>query len=735
MLTPIKVFDFRQEPAYVSNDFSSSRESEASYYGSDGYLHFTEPGQEGLIINEDLDSSAWIKVGIATNTSEHVSAIDRPGNALKLIETEGSGEHRFSLNATVVQGEIVTISVYLKAGTASRVQFSFANSASYTGGNPSVKFDLAAGSVITASSNLIDFKFAYQENGWWKLSITGMPDLDTNSGLHVYLLSDGDSINYGGRENKFLYISGSLLEQGGNSKGYPLRYNYNVAGNRPFLEGVLIEPAAINLVPYSQTLINSNWRKQYATVEESGRKSPDGENPAYRIQENTSFTSHYIVPNPVISTEIGRTYTMSAFLKAGERKWAYFNVNGLTVHFDLTEGIVGNKSSIFSSALVQKGNNGWFRCIATFITYLPYTFTVIGLEEQNGRQFYRGDGSSGIYAWGVQVEKGVTATSYIRTNEKPAKRAADVVTLIKPENSGLHDVFIQRMNGGKWANKIDGNYEIPTSASVTQVINFYDSEESIISKEETAQNLFPQEYGEVGESGTLITFFERMYNAQHANKKWSLLKAINKSSPIYRFQVKSGDVWDGDINNQYRERSEFYMKNSDLPFDQDIWISFSMRIAEGDALNLAPTEFCYIGQFHASPDEHDVHSPPILALRMDGMDTVNVFTCSTPDNPHRQSPKSILRGSSQFTRGVWHKIVMRTRFSTTRGQLQWWKNGEELIDLSGIEIGYPDKIGPYWKFGIYRSPMPQTLTIEYANMEISYDSSLRSRIAAPLLIV
>jgi hypothetical protein len=30
-----------------------------------------------------------------------------------------------------------------------------------------------------------------------------------------------------------------------------------------------------------------------------------------------------------------------------------------------------------------------------------------------------------------------------------------VVTLIKPENSGLHDVFIQRMNGGKWTSKID----------------------------------------------------------------------------------------------------------------------------------------------------------------------------------------------------------------------------------------------------------------------------------------
>jgi len=79
----------------------------------------------------------------------------------------------------------------------------------------------------------------------------------------------------------------------------------------------------------------------------------------------------------------------------------------------------------------------------------------------------------------------VIVDSNVRNDFKKIKgtKVSIVVTLIKPENSSLHDVFIQRMNGGKWTSKIDGNYEIPTSDSVMQIINFYDSDESTISKD------------------------------------------------------------------------------------------------------------------------------------------------------------------------------------------------------------------------------------------------------------
>lgn len=210
--------------------------------------------------------------------------------------------------------------------------------------------------------------------------------------------------------------------------------------------------------------------------------------------------------------------------------------------------------------------------------------------------------------------------------------------------------------------------------------------------------------------------------------------AVNKTAPIYRAQVNSGDNWSGDANNQNRERSELYLKNANLPFNRDIWVSFGIRLDPGTALNLEPADFCYLGQFHASEDDRDISSPPVLGLRLEGMDTLKIFTSSTTENPHYRSPKIILRASSQFERGIWHKTVMRIRFSTTNGELQWWQNGQEIANLSGIGIGYPDEVGPYWKFGIYRSPMPVSVAVEFANMEVDYINSLASRINNPLII-
>jgi hypothetical protein len=201
-------------------------------------------------------------------------------------------------------------------------------------------------------------------------------------------------------------------------------------------------------------------------------------------------------------------------------------------------------------------------------------------------------------------------------------------------------------------------------------------------------------------------------------------------------QVKNGDRWSGDIRtNRARERSELYLKSANLPFNQDIWLSFAIKIDTGQALKLSDNDFCILGQFHASEDAGDISSAPILGIRMEEADTIRLYTCSTTENPHTIGPPIVSRAASRFTRGVWHRMVIRAKFSPTNADLQWWKNGEELINVTGIGMGFPDKIGPYWKFGVYRSSMSQPLGVEYSNMELSYTSSLLSRVKQPLIII
>jgi hypothetical protein len=744
MLAPVQAFDFREESSALNNNISFLRESEASYYGSDGYLHFAQPGRNWLSQSQSLSLIPWVQVMAFAATTSETLAPDGSSTAYKISEEYTTGEHRISRSIPVPQGQPVTVSMYLKAGTRSKVQFSFSDAASFTGGNPTVRLDLANGTIIAASSNLISYQTVNSGNGWWRLQLTAIPDLGSSTGFHVYILNENSVISYPGVAGQSLYAWGAQMEPGVNMTAYTptaenpymgLRYNYRLSNSAPLLAGALIEPEGTNLIPYSQKLEGTPWRKQAASAPISTVESPDGITFGYKIKENTASSSHYIVPNPIIATESGNTYTISAFFKAAERTWIYFNVSGLTIHYDIANGIIGNKSSIFIGSAIENAGNGWFRCAATFIAGSSNTSTLIGCEISNGKPSYAGDGTSGALVWGIQLEKAEAMTSYIRTNATPVTRKADIVTINRPSTSNASDVFTQRVDGGNWIKQSSSNYQIEQSEDEIQLINFYDSNIINAEHEEIAVTLFPEQYMSVGKSGILLSIFDKTYMTQTPNKQWSLQKAINKTAPLYRAQVSAGEIWTGDYTNHYRERSEFYMKNEELPYDQDVWLSYAIRIEPGEALNPGPSEFCYLGQFHASEDEGDISSPPVLGFRLDGTDTLKAYTCSTTVTPHTVSPKSILRGSSQLTRGIWHKIVMRIRFSPTNGQFQWWKDGVELVNISNIGIGYPDATGPYWKFGVYRTPMPQMMAVEYANMEVQYSTSLESRITDPLLIV
>lgn len=204
---------------------------------------------------------------------------------------------------------------------------------------------------------------------------------------------------------------------------------------------------------------------------------------------------------------------------------------------------------------------------------------------------------------------------------------------------------------------------------------------------------------------------------------------MNKSCQPHRFEIRSGDQWASDAGKD-KERSELYMLN-ELPFDQDVWLSYAVKVYPGDPVT---SQFCHIGQFHATEDSHDAASVPILTFRFNGEDDLSVTTCANVEDPLVVNATGEVRYVGKLTRGVWVRNVLRVRFSPTNAQLQWWENGQEKLNLANTGIGNTDEVGPYWKFGIYRTQSVETLTVEYANMELSLES-LQSRIYNPLLII
>lgn len=76
--------------------------------------------------------------------------------------------------------------------------------------------------------------------------------------------------------------------------------------------------------------------------------------------------------------------------------------------------------------------NGWWRValtgVAAVTTNGVYLQANTGLFA--GDQAFAGDGSSGFYAWGAQLETGASASSYVATAGAAATRAADLAGLL-----------------------------------------------------------------------------------------------------------------------------------------------------------------------------------------------------------------------------------------------------------------------------------------------------------------
>jgi hypothetical protein len=107
--------------------------------------------------------------------------------------------------------------------------------------------------------------------------------------------------------------------------------------------------------------------------------------------------------------------------------------------FDLSAGsvvVVAGGGTPSPTATITPVKNGWYRCSVLFNqgTASNRTFRIFVVEDAettaNGSIASRtGDGTSGIYIWGAQLEAGSKATSYIPTTGATATRAADVASI------------------------------------------------------------------------------------------------------------------------------------------------------------------------------------------------------------------------------------------------------------------------------------------------------------------
>ena len=207
------------------------------------------------------------------------------------------------------------------------------------------------------------------------------------------------------------------------------RFDYNPIAL--VCKGLLIEESRENKVIYSEDLSNAVWTKSATSVSTNAAVSPDGATTADKLVEDTSTGAHYTYEQKTGLTVT--TYTWSIFAKAAGRNWIYLtegnNVTA-TAWFDLANGVTGTVSGTGSpSATITNYGNGWYRCTMTATIIASVFNCQVRMGTANGTGSYTGDGTSGVYLWGGQLEAGAFATSYIPTTTAALTRNADVATM------------------------------------------------------------------------------------------------------------------------------------------------------------------------------------------------------------------------------------------------------------------------------------------------------------------
>ena len=198
-------------------------------------------------------------------------------------------------------------------------------------------------------------------------------------------------------------------------------------------KGLLIEESRVNNITYTQDFSQYNAIVG-AGINATAATAPDGTNTFGLLTEDTSTGSHYIQKR--INVLPAATYTWSVFVKLnGSRRFALYetNANGSYVVFDLTTAsIISNTSG--QTATITSYGNSVYRVSMTYVTggsfANVYRYVILPANATTATTTYQGDGTSGVYLWGDQVETGAFPTSYIpNLTTGTTTRNADVATM------------------------------------------------------------------------------------------------------------------------------------------------------------------------------------------------------------------------------------------------------------------------------------------------------------------
>ena len=437
-----------------------SRASTGTFYGTQ-----TAKAEENLLLqSQDFDNAVWSTTR-ATISANSTTAPDGTTTADSLTQASGqtvAGLLQVTTNPSNIAAAYV-FSVFAKPNGKNFIRLTIVDVGA---GNVfrECYFNVSTGTVGTANNGAVGTISAVA-NGFYRCSIAYTFATASTISPRVFLADTDNSATVVDSGGVFLW--GAQLEQRSAVTAYtatttqPItnyisqlqtaasgvaRFDHNPITDESL--GLLIEEQRTNLVTYSEQFDNAAWTKTRASITANTIVAPDGTLTGDKLVEDTTASSTHVVYAADYSAT-NTTITASVYAKAAERSQFNFSVSNFATGgggatFNLANGTfsaVTNAGDYTStSASITPVGNGWYRCS---ITTTKGSFNSVNrwlIELNNGTSnVYTGNGYSGIFIWGAQLEVGAFPTSYIQTVASQVTRAADAASMTGTNFSSWYD--------------------------------------------------------------------------------------------------------------------------------------------------------------------------------------------------------------------------------------------------------------------------------------------------------
>ncbi|MDR3608201.1 MAG: Ig-like domain-containing protein [Oligoflexia bacterium] len=287
------------------------------------------------------------------------------------------------------------------------------------------------------------------------------------------------------------------------------RIDHNPTTHQP--NGLLVEELRENYLLNSSNLTAASWTATGGTLTYPGVMAPDGTSSATLLTENTSNSAHKVCQT-VSSVTDAQTWSTSFYILPNGRSQFVIYLADAGATANTVYAVVTLTGSGTLNAFNNGGNGTGVSNSTVFFTQLQSGWYRVGFSGKpdtsgtsliacaqlasGGSGSYLGNGASGAYVWGAQLEVGAFPTSYIPTTTAAVTRQADDVS----------------STSFSWFNYTSGSFytegiaEYPTSTSGKYPMWFDMYTSSSNRFELVSQSASANVYWETAYSGTVKNF-------------------------------------------------------------------------------------------------------------------------------------------------------------------------------------------------------------------------------------